>query len=72
MAHADPSLGRGIAHADSSLPSHPHTIGCTRQLDVIARALGIAQQTATEVRSVAQEETRLQREFARLVKEVRA
>jgi hypothetical protein len=43
-----------------------------RELEVIARALGIAQQTATEVRGVAQEETRLQREFARLVKEVRA
>jgi hypothetical protein len=43
-----------------------------RELTSIAGALGIAHQTAAEVRSVALEETRLQREFARLVREARA
>jgi hypothetical protein len=43
-----------------------------RELELIARALAISSDTAAGVRNVAQEEARLQREFARLVREARA
>ena len=43
-----------------------------RELELIARALAISSDTAAGVRNVAQEEARLQREFARLVREARS
>jgi transcription initiation factor TFIIIB Brf1 subunit/transcription initiation factor TFIIB len=42
-----------------------------RELGAIARALGLTEHTADQVRNVALQETALQREFARLVREVR-
>jgi hypothetical protein len=43
-----------------------------RELSVIAAALGIAQDSASAVRHLVMREARLQLEFARLVREVRA